>query len=144
MDELILETNVKERLFNLTFTESQFYDQQQDKTDLEVGPENHEKVLTLFLDGNEDDPSIMCHTISEMFTMNPKTQKQHEALWQQIDEYYKRKLQADLEHETLTKSERKSKEFNREFTAEEKEAGFTSSLEGLSNDQIQLLHEIDY
>jgi hypothetical protein len=39
---------------------------------------------------------------------------------------------------------RKSKDFSREFTIEEREKGLTNSLQGLSIDQINALQDIDY
>lgn len=142
MRELELETQAKAWLYNLTISHTLHQSADMAQNDFyfnvftDVLNRKQDDLLQLMFDGREEDPQFMCHVVAELFLLNPKTQSQHEAFWAQIDGYYKAKLESDLEHESLTKSDTKAKEFSKEFTEEEKEAGFTNSLHGLSNDQI--------
>lgn len=77
----------------------------------------------------------MCHLVTELFTRNPQTQERHAPLWAQIDHYYKQRLLDDVTYEQIYKTERKSKEFVRQLTPEEKAKGLKNTgLDGLSND----------
>ena len=64
----------------------------------------------------------------ELFMMNPKGQEINEPMWSQIDNYFKMKLVEEQNHDALSKVDRKSKEFSREFTADEKIKGLINSL----------------
>lgn len=104
-------------------------------------------MLHILLESIEqsEDPTKLCVMLAELFIRNPKTQDRHEAIWRQVENFYYKQLIDDVSEEMLNKSERKSKEFVREFTADEKARGLNNTgVDGLTQDQINVLHEVDF
>ena len=99
--------------------------------DVEVDPEN---------------PNLLCHLIANLFTRNPSTQDKHAIMWGQVDYYFKEKLIDIIGLDMLQQKDDKLTEFSNELSEAElsrKLKNGNTRLNGLADDQIRVLQEID-